>query len=993
VSVATDVLIICALKEELDALLEVSSGLTAAWIKIDGDPPYHTATFNGAAGPIRIAAARQTEMAGVAAAAVAVSLAARLKPRCLAMCGVCAGHPDDTDLGDVVIADRVFQHDNGKQKAGGFEGDLRTHVSDDRWLHAAQDLAGPATRLHGYAGPEPDAYSWWFLERLLTDRHPLRSGFSRYFADERRAELLESLLERELVCLQGESFALTEKGRAAAQRRRVIHGTRAGTLPYRVHVGPIGSGNYVVADGGIWARLAEMGMRKILAVEMEAAAIGAIAHRHRLPFVVAKGVMDHGDKHKSDRFKEFAARASAEVLCEFLRRAYEPEPRVHASAEAVFEGPRADRSFTGRDDELAELERLVLANRSVCVVATGIGGIGKTTLVAEFAATPGRELFPDGSVWIDGSHDRIIAELARVGRRFGWSDTREPTTVEAVRLLNETLAGKRVLVVVDNFDPDRNTKEQVPIPGGEARTLVTSRARTLDDILGGERLELGVWTIEACREYLRKSCPQLSRVADARVDALAQFVGRLPLGVKLLVSLLRHRRGTSAVELLRQLEAQPLGTLDKYAADRGVAKTFSAAFGALSDEARRVLQALAACARQTRADIVAAVAGIADVGELLDELHNRGFAELAFESDKPWGLHDVVRMFVLTQPESEEFAERQLEWVQRHRQEHADPTAYLDFAEGVEEAKHAFARLLCSDIEAADAIYRPLQKHLRVVGRNADAVELSESMLSAASPGSIEAATALNILGLCHGTLGDIAKAIEHHERALAIEEKLGRLEGQAMNLGNLGLCYRTLGGIAKAIEHHERSLAIEEKLGRLEGQAADLGNLGLCYRTLGDIAKAIEHHERSLAINEKLGRLEGQAKQLGNLGLCYQTLGDIAKAIEHHERSLAINEKLGRLEGQANQLGNLGVCYRRLGEIARAIEHHERALALDEKLGGLEGQAADLRNLGVCYEQLGDVPFARDLFTRARELYLRMGFPGDHPSVLMVERALARLR
>jgi tetratricopeptide (TPR) repeat protein len=383
-----------------------------------------------------------------------------------------------------------------------------------------------------------------------------------------------------------------------------------------------------------------------------------------------------------------------------------------------------------------------------------------------------------------------------------------------VRLLNETLVGRRVLVVVDNFDPSHNTREQVPIPGGKARTLVTSRARALDDLLGGERLELDVWPIETCREYLRDGCPRLSHVAAAEVDALAQFVGRLPLGVKLLVSLLRHRAGTSSAELLRQLNAQPLGTLDKYAADRGVAATFNASFGTLSERARRVLQALAVCARQTRDDVVGTVAGIDEVGELLDKLYTRGFAELTSGTERPWGLHDVLRMFVLAQPGSEELAERHLGWVRAHLREHADPTAHQGFAEGVEEAKHAFARLLRSDVEAADAIYLPLEDHLTVVGRNADAIELSESMLAAASSGSVEAADALNNLGLCHQTLGDIAKAIEHHERVLAIEEKLGRLEGQAAELNNLGLCHEKLGDIPTARDSFARARELFRRMG-----------------------------------------------------------------------------------------------------------------------------------------------------------------------------------
>jgi nucleoside phosphorylase len=60
--------------------------------------------------------------------------------------------------------------------------------------------------------------------------------------------------------------------------------------------------------------------RKLLGLEMEASAIGAIAHLHGVPkTLVMKGVMDFADLEKDDHFKLFAARASAECLLAFLR--------------------------------------------------------------------------------------------------------------------------------------------------------------------------------------------------------------------------------------------------------------------------------------------------------------------------------------------------------------------------------------------------------------------------------------------------------------------------------------------------------------------------------------------------------------------------------------------------------------------------------------------------------------------------------------------------
>jgi hypothetical protein len=71
---------------------------------------------------------------------------------------------------------------------------------------------------------------------------------------------------------------------------------------------------------------------------MEAAAIGRAAFDAGLDrWVVVKGVMDHADPNKDDRYKPFAARASAEVLFAFLEeRMASPQEREPNVARRVF---------------------------------------------------------------------------------------------------------------------------------------------------------------------------------------------------------------------------------------------------------------------------------------------------------------------------------------------------------------------------------------------------------------------------------------------------------------------------------------------------------------------------------------------------------------------------------------------------------------------------------------------------------------------------------
>jgi tetratricopeptide (TPR) repeat protein/KaiC/GvpD/RAD55 family RecA-like ATPase len=233
-------------------------------------------------------------------------------------------------------------------------------------------------------------------------------------------------------------------------------------------------------------------------------------------------------------------------------------------------------------------------------------------------------------------------------------------------------------------------------------------------------------------------------------------------------------------------------------------------------------------------------------------------------------------------------------------------------------------------------------------------------------------------LGLVYYGRRDLGKAEKMHFKGLEIEKKLGRLEGMARQYGNLGLIYLTRGDLDKAEEMHKKALAIEEKLGRLEGVAIDYGNLGLIYQNRGELDKAEEMHKKALEIDERIGNQLGVATHYGNLGIIYLKRGDLDKAEEMHKKSLQIEEKLGRLEGMANAYGNLGLIYDACGDLDKAEEMNKKALEIDEKIGNQEGMAHDYCNLGNLYEKKGDLKKAKEYWLKARDLYEKIGMPNE---------------
>ncbi len=326
-----DVLLITAIKEEYEAAKRVFSATS-----LDGEGVRHWEDIvDSATAPFqrgifyrdgvqlfRIVLAKPQRMGGIQSGQLAATLAQNLKPTCLVMCGVCAGNPKDLALGDVIISELAYQYDEGKLEKEGFVGDHRQLTISRLWHDAANALQ--VETLPSFGQPSAEDARYWLIERLYAGdnpkEHPARS---RYFREGEWKTMTQALEEQGIIEREGVSFNLTIAGRGEVERSLAFDVDPPERLPISIKVGPIASGNVVVKDGVTWDSLKAMGVRTVLGLEMEAAALAVAARGSEVSqWIVIKGVMDHADPRKDDRFKPFAARASAEALRVFLIERY-----------------------------------------------------------------------------------------------------------------------------------------------------------------------------------------------------------------------------------------------------------------------------------------------------------------------------------------------------------------------------------------------------------------------------------------------------------------------------------------------------------------------------------------------------------------------------------------------------------------------------------------------------------------------------------------------
>ena len=349
-----DVVILTALRLEFDAVLEVHAGADpgSTWELLTGPGglPIAFRSFRAENEQVlRVAVAVSPDMGATAAVTTLLPLVERFKPRCLAMCGVCAGRRGKTRLGDVVAAERLFYHDSGKQLPSEVQQDLTTYKLRDDWKAALEGL-DPVARFRDtdWFRHRPLTTEWREHRALIALRNDVPIPWNAVepgLPAEAWKRTVDALRERGLLAASGR--AVTDKGRQLADNLLFEYQAAlpdlspTGTFhPFQLHVAPMGSGARVIEDEAIWGFVSQA-MRKTLALEMEGAALGELAHRlrdRRLDVLVMKGVMDFADHGRDDHFKEFAARAAAECLLWFLRKVL-----VTTAASRVEGGARGDQ--------------------------------------------------------------------------------------------------------------------------------------------------------------------------------------------------------------------------------------------------------------------------------------------------------------------------------------------------------------------------------------------------------------------------------------------------------------------------------------------------------------------------------------------------------------------------------------------------------------------------------------------------------------------------
>ncbi|MFK4071790.1 BTAD domain-containing putative transcriptional regulator [Streptomyces sp. NPDC029674] len=887
---------------------------------------------------------------------------------------------------------------------------LRTYASRLRKTIGRHTLASEAG---GYAIAPPDGA----LDLAVCEKYEARAAEARAAHDPHRAR---RALRDALALWHGEPLGGVPGPFADAQRSRLAE-WRLALLEQRLSL-DLELGAHLDAASELTALTAEHplreGLRALLMLALyrggrQGEALGVYADTHRM----LDEELGVGPGPELRALHQRVLRADPGLAAP-PGAGGEDEPPRRAAHLAQLPAELAD--FTGRAAAAAHLRNELLRDPGrVMTIASvrGLGGVGKTTLAVRVAHAV-RGHFPDGQLYVDllgqsarpaRPHDVLAAFL----RALGIPDSALPDGhEERSALYRSTLAGRRVLVLLDNAHGEAQVRPLLPGAPGCA-VLITSRAR-LVATPGAQVLDLDVMSEQDALVLFTRIVG--SPRAEAERDACRATVaacGYLPLAIRIAAARLVARPAWAVSTLAGRL-ADERRRLDQLRlGDLAVDATFELGYGQLEPAQARAFRLLAL---PDGLDIsLAAATAVLDEDEdtserLLESLVDTGLLDSA--APARYQYHDLLRLFARERAAREDPGGGRRAVLSRllgfylstachayalenpgdRLVEHLAPTARraLPFDDRQQALDWLFSEgpaLLATVRQcAAEPTLVPMAADVLLVTQDLmESGAYRQTYASAASAVAEEARRAGDprtegrarvVLGQVHHLAGRAERAREEAERAHA----LGAAAGDALTLG---YAPNLLGLLAVFHGHHQSAAACFTQAleafradGNRYGETAMLMNLGRAQLGLGQTERAIAASEQSVAMWRELGATLRLANGYYALGLALHEAGRYDEALERFLQGLAMFQESRQPYWIGMTHFRIGAAHLAASRAHLAAAHAERALAMLRDIGGDRRLAGVLSLLARALRRLGQRERAHRCWQEALPLLERTGSP-----------------
>jgi DNA-binding SARP family transcriptional activator len=690
-----------------------------------------------------------------------------------------------------------------------------------------------------------------------------------------------------------------------------------------------------------------------------------------------------------------------------LRR--DPALDLTSNQPAPAQMPARVGHFTGRDGELAELDRVLdePGDEQPVVVISGAAGMGKTALAVQWAHRRA-DRFPDGQLFLDlRGHERRGAihaadALAHLLRALDVPDERIPGELtERAALYRSLLRDRRCLIVIDNAG---RVPDVLPlVPGtGPALLMITSRhaMAALGTRHAVHPVALYAFPHAASMDLLTRVLgPSRVRHEPGPAARLARLCGGMPLALRIAAARLAGDPRRPIAELAAELAgAGRLDTLAVEGDSRTVRAVLASAYLPLPAAQARMFRRLGLSPGTTVSTALAsALCGLPE-HEGAAAVHELAANHLVTDAGPDrFRFHDLIREFARRCADTEEpeagrteAVERLLDWYLLIA---AEANAVIEPNRDLVRPAYRHARPevpFAADPHAAQAFLGaerdnllPVVRFARENGRLTEAWQLTYLLTSfydatghwhervelcrigaaaAAELGErLAEAEMLRALGVAYFMVRRLPDALATNTLALKAAQAAGDLTGEGHVYNNIGNTYIELRRFDEAIAAHRIAVERSAASGNRLGHALSQRNLGFTYVRMGRPADSLEPLGNALAIFRELGNGRLEAATLDTLGEAHLGRGDHDTALHHLGEAVAVSRSIGDRWAEWECLLDTGKVHLDRADFVAALDFFARALEITRDVGDRHAEAAALEHVGRAQLGAGDLAAARE--------------------------------
>ena len=626
----------------------------------------------------------------------------------------------------------------------------------------------------------------------------------------------------------------------------------------------------------------------------------------------------------------------------------------------------------GRDLELARVMTELARPNTTAIALRGMGGVGKSTLLAETLHRVAGNQFKDGVVWIacnDLEGEEGASRLYdSVGIALGNGEvTQTPDIGSKAVALRKAIAGNHILFALDNVEallPLEDVIATLTARGsdGVGGEILLSTRVSWPDITNLTEIDLDSLSTDQGLALLKtlvaRTSTGISNDDEANARAIVEAVGALPLALELVAPRIA-RRTEPLASLAGRLHEEGVQLKGR---TKGIERTFNITYSQLEPDQQTAFVALAVFTgpefgQDAAMTAVRSLLNKEDASpHLLIDLADLSLLRVVPQAEGAprYQLHPLLQQFARERLRARDSTDDiklhrvVARYYQQYMHEKARKNRYsahdieLEFMNALGSLTWMHDRTNLPDEAGKEAqeIVGDIGSSLRAFIMDRGYWTDGRRILQWAADANVQignarrASTILSALGFISRQQGDFDTAERCYKRGLELARSANDKRAEAARIHSMGTLAMNRGKLDDARAYYEEALAARRRMRDDGGISSTLRSLGILATERGNWDEARTYLGEALSIKANAGA--SRARTLCELAAVNirDPQGDKIRARQYLDESLSVAQRMHLQFDTAHTLDLIGALDLEENKLDDARTHWKEALALYTQLG-----------------------------------------------------------